>query len=91
LMAEAQMNQAQNSVTFEDLFLRFSPGEWKLLDDAQKRLYRGVILDNFALVSSLGLPITRPSIDPRWSHRESPEGFLVRHGHSHDSNYGVYT
>jgi KRAB domain-containing zinc finger protein len=66
------MNQAQNSVTFEDLFLRFSPGEWKLLDDAQKRLYRGVILDNFALVSSLGLPITRPSIDPQMEPQREP-------------------
>ena len=44
----------QGSVTFEDVFVYFSREEWELLEEAQKLLYRDVMLENFAHVAALG-------------------------------------
>lgn len=41
-------------MNFEDVFLYFSQAEWELLDEAQRHLYRDVMLENFALMASLG-------------------------------------
>ncbi|KAM5296567.1 zinc finger protein 587B-like isoform 5-T8 [Glossophaga mutica] len=41
-------------VTFEDVAVYLSRTEWCLLDEAQRRLYLDVMLENFAHVSSLG-------------------------------------
>lgn len=44
----------QGNVTFDDVAIYFSEEQWALLNDDQKGLYCDVMLDNFALVASLG-------------------------------------
>lgn len=48
-------------MTFEDVAVYFSRTEWHLLSEAQQRLYLDVMLENFALISSLGKTFTVPA------------------------------
>ena len=44
----------QGLVVFEDVVIYFSQEEWGLLDEAQRLLYRHVMLQNIAPLSSIG-------------------------------------
>lgn len=45
-------------MTFEHVTVYFSQEEWALLDESQKLLYCDVMLENFALMTSLGKTLT---------------------------------
>lgn len=45
-------------MTFEDVAVYFSWDEWDLLDEGQKLLYCDVMLENLALMTSLGKALT---------------------------------
>lgn len=47
-------NLAMDSVTFEDVSVKFTTEEWGLLDLAQKKLYRDVMQETFRNLTSVG-------------------------------------
>ncbi|XP_070307080.1 zinc finger protein 211-like isoform X4 [Odocoileus virginianus] len=54
MATERLKDPSEGSITFEDVAVYFSWEEWVLLDEAQKLLYCNVMLENFALMASLG-------------------------------------
>ncbi|XP_009466889.1 PREDICTED: zinc finger protein 398-like [Nipponia nippon] len=62
----------QEPVTFEDIAVYLSRAEWDAIAEGQRELYRGVMLDNYELLMSLGYPGPKPDILYRLECGEAP-------------------
>ncbi|XDA89564.1 hypothetical protein R6Z07F_019168 [Ovis aries] len=55
------MNKYRGPVTFKDITVEFTREEWKLLDTAQRTLYREVMQENYSHLISVGYCANRPN------------------------------
>ncbi|KAM4857331.1 zinc finger protein 20-like isoform X5 [Urocitellus parryii] len=76
-----------DSVTFEDVVVTFTLGEWTLLDPSQKQLYRDVMWDTFKNLASIkkergGQTTEDVHQNPRREIRSQEEGRCCEHKES---------
>ncbi|XP_023570120.1 zinc finger protein 717 isoform X4 [Octodon degus] len=76
---QQKMNKSPVLVSFEDVVVDFTCEEWQDLDDAQRTLYKDVMLETYRSLVLLGHCITKPAVifkleqgaEP-WMREESP-------------------
>ncbi|XP_028635864.1 zinc finger protein 483 [Grammomys surdaster] len=51
--------EPRESITFEDVSVDFTRGEWKLLEPSQRELYKEVLLENLGTLEFLGSPVSK--------------------------------
>lgn len=66
------MNEYVELVSFEDVTVKFTWEEWQNLNDAQKMLYRSVMLETYNSLLSLGQCIPKPELIFKLEQGEEP-------------------
>uniref|UniRef100_A0A8C5P5X5 Zinc finger with KRAB and SCAN domains 16 n=1 Tax=Jaculus jaculus TaxID=51337 RepID=A0A8C5P5X5_JACJA len=59
MMAVIPNTAPSEPITFKELAVNFTRGEWKKLDPSQKELYKEVLLENLKDLEFLGVPVSK--------------------------------